>query len=56
VGDVTIDEELTDERLGHLLYALNQYATSDERRLTLDELRPPMSVRALERVRFRCST
>jgi hypothetical protein len=52
VGDVTIDEELTDERLGHLLYALNQYETSDEHRLTLDELRPPMSVRALERLRW----
>jgi hypothetical protein len=50
--DAMTGEELTDERLEHLLYALNQYESLEEDQLTLDELRPPMSPRALERLRW----
>jgi hypothetical protein len=45
------DDELTDRRLEDLRYALDQYR-GQENPLTLDELRPPMSERALQRLRW----
>jgi hypothetical protein len=49
---MTGEDELTDERLEHLRYALNQYEIREEHQLSLDELRPPMSGRAVERLRW----